>query len=414
MAASDASQVVPGAVFDALVELVQGLQLPPIEAFHVAEAVVPALEKVVHTYAEAHKRVLNSIASLRSVWSCLASAASFAPSRAVPQSSRGASLPAAAPSPDADLDIAALRSEIEHGNRVIAELQVQNENAKQQIEQLQQQVQELSAECQARIEIARNEKEKLQLQISELQALLSRGASASEPQGASTIQPRMDSSADVEAAPPSEGKVADEASASDRAAAAARIVGKPDVINAAMNGNIELVKDHVVADAGCVLKADSDEYTALIWSSRRGHLEITRYLVENSANMEARASDGSTALMNSSYGGHLEITRFLVESGASVEARGKDGWTALICSSFRRHLEVTRFLVESGANVEARTNSGRTALMYWGGLEITRCLVESKADVAAKDKDGKTVLNYAIEDGKSDVVAYLRSVGAPE
>ena len=41
-----------------------------------------------------------------------------------------------------------------------------------------------------------------------------------------------------------------------QAAAAARIAGKPDVIDAAMNGNIELVKDHVVADAGCVLKAD--------------------------------------------------------------------------------------------------------------------------------------------------------------
>jgi hypothetical protein len=41
-----------------------------------------------------------------------------------------------------------------------------------------------------------------------------------------------------------------------QAAAAARIVGKPDVINAARDGNIELVKDHVVADAGCVHKTN--------------------------------------------------------------------------------------------------------------------------------------------------------------
>jgi hypothetical protein len=273
MAASDSSQVVPGAAFDALVELVHGLQLPPVEAFHVAEAVVPALERVVHNYAEAHKKVLDCIASMRSGWTCLASAASFAPFQAVPQSSRGASLPAAAPSPDADLDVAALRSEIEHGNHVIAELRIQNENAKQQNERLQQQVQELSAECEARIESARIENEKLQLQVSELQALLSRGASASEPDGASAIQSRMDSNADVEAAPPSEGKAAAEASASERvrhgtitsfarcpnsrvlqAAAAARIVGKDDVIKAAERGDFELVKDHVVADAGCVHK----------------------------------------------------------------------------------------------------------------------------------------------------------------
>jgi len=60
-----APQVVPGAAFDALVELVQGLQLPPVEAFHVAEAAVPALEKIAHNYAYAHKKVLDCIASMR-------------------------------------------------------------------------------------------------------------------------------------------------------------------------------------------------------------------------------------------------------------------------------------------------------------------------------------------------------------
>ena len=214
MATLDSSKVVPGAAFDTLVELVHGLQLPPVEAFHVAEAVVPLLEMVVNHYADAHKTVLHGIASMRSGWSCLASAASFAPSRAVQQSSRGASLPAAASSPDADLDVAALRSQIEHGNDVIAELRIQNENAKQKIEQLQLQVQELSAECQARIEGARNENEKLQLQVSELQALLSRAAS--EPHGTLAIQSQMDSNADIEAATSSEGKAAAEASASER------------------------------------------------------------------------------------------------------------------------------------------------------------------------------------------------------
>jgi hypothetical protein len=41
-----------------------------------------------------------------------------------------------------------------------------------------------------------------------------------------------------------------------KAAAAARIVGKPDVIHAAKSGNLQLVKDHVVVDAGCVHMAD--------------------------------------------------------------------------------------------------------------------------------------------------------------
>jgi hypothetical protein len=42
-----------------------------------------------------------------------------------------------------------------------------------------------------------------------------------------------------------------------QAAAAARIVGKADVFTAAENGDIELVKDHVMTDAACVLKTTS-------------------------------------------------------------------------------------------------------------------------------------------------------------
>ncbi len=40
------------------------------------------------------------------------------------------------------------------------------------------------------------------------------------------------------------------------ASAALKLDSKPDVIEAAKSGNIELVKDQVVADAGCVLEAD--------------------------------------------------------------------------------------------------------------------------------------------------------------
>ena len=38
--------------------------------------------------------------------------------------------------------------------------------------------------------------------------------------------------------------------------------GKDDVITAARSGNVKLVKDHVLADAGCVIKAQS-EYVCL-------------------------------------------------------------------------------------------------------------------------------------------------------
>ena len=50
-----------------------------------------------------------------------------------------------------------------------------------------------------------------------------------------------------------------------QAAAASRIVGKDNVIEAAKSGNLELVKDHILADAGCVHKTDgSGTYGSLL------------------------------------------------------------------------------------------------------------------------------------------------------
>ena len=54
-------------------------------------------------------------------------------------------------------------------------------------------------------------------------------------------------------------------------------MGKPDVIDAAMNGNIELVKDHVVADAGCVHKTNSKYVCQLLALAAVAHAAAFNY-----------------------------------------------------------------------------------------------------------------------------------------
>ncbi len=99
-------------------------------------------------------------------------------------------------------------------------------------------------------------------------------------------------------------------------AAAARIVGMPGVLNAIAQGNLELVKDHVSADAGCIHKTDGWKYDCLS-RARAAPAQVSIFLIS--------VISGMTALMVScnNYSGHLEITRFLVESGANLEAKDK-------------------------------------------------------------------------------------------
>ena len=153
--------------------------------------------------------------------------------------------------------------------------------------------------------------QKLQLQVSELsQALLkSRTARFPKPASASErVRHTMKHKPHLRFDP---------THAYLQAAAAARIVGNPDLIEAAKSGNIELVKDHVVADASCVLEATSryDRLALFLALANCPSPCIFNFLIS--------VISGYTALMLASIRGHLDIIRFLVESGAELDA--KDG-----------------------------------------------------------------------------------------
>jgi hypothetical protein len=90
---------------------------------------------------------------------------------------------------------------------------------------------------------------------------------------------------------------------------------KANVIEAAKSGDIKLVKDHVMADKGCVLQADS-EYDCLFLA-----LALHQQLpMQFGSIFLISVIRGETALMKSSMEGHFDVTRFLVESKANLEA----------------------------------------------------------------------------------------------
>jgi hypothetical protein len=97
-----------------------------------------------------------------------------------------------------------------------------------------------------------------------------------------------------------------------QAAAAKRIVAKPGVIEAAASGNLELVTDHFLAEANCV-RTTNGQYGSFFAPS------LPQLLFPIFPNpLFCRKI---TALIMSSHFGHLEITQFLVESGAILEAK---------------------------------------------------------------------------------------------
>ena len=113
---------------------------------------------------------------------------------------------------------------------------------------------------------------------------------------------------------------------------------------------IEVVKNNDINRVNSILNngkeninaKDRDGWTALIWASCKGDLEIVKLLVESGADIDAKDNDGWTALMRASWRGYLEIVQYLVEIGADINIKNKDGKTALDLSDTEEIKEVLR------------------------------------------------------------------------
>ena len=158
-----------------------------------------------------------------------------------------------------------------------------------------------------------------------------------------------------------------------------------------------------------------DESTPLHLSSREGHTDIARFLLEHGANAAAQDERGSTPLHEASMNGHLDIARILVGHGANAAAQDQHGSTPLHSASCYGRLDIARILVEHGANAEAQDQHGWTPLhsaSCYGRLDIARFLVEHGANPAAQDQDGSTPLHEASLNGHLDIARILVEHGA--
>jgi ankyrin repeat protein len=187
--------------------------------------------------------------------------------------------------------------------------------------------------------------------------------------------------------------------------------------------------------------------TVLHWAAGYGHPGVIQVLLSAGAEVDSKTrsapttektvvkfkcyslmffSGGCTALHWAARNGHLEVIQVLLSAGAEVNSKDKSapttektvvkfkyyslmffswGWTALLYAAYWGHPDLCRLLVEARADLSLRNRCCsrlRARSLCCRTPHTQRC------------SDGKTALKCAIEQKKADVVAFLRSVGAPE
>ena len=109
-------------------------------------------------------------------------------------------------------------------------------------------------------------------------------------------------------------------------------------------------------------QTEETQETALTLACCGGFLEVADFLIKAGANLELGAS---TPLMEAAQEGHLDLTKYLLESRASVNAQSGTGDTALTYACENGHTDVADLLLKYGAELVSvcRQDYGDQALI---------------------------------------------------
>ena len=157
------------------------------------------------------------------------------------------------------------------------------------------------------------------------------------------------------------------------------------------------------------------EATTLYYAVICGFSKLTKHLVVDAEDANARCGYHGTALHAALCTGNLEIASVLLDHGANTDLEDQDGRLPLVRAYDRRNIEAMRLLLEYGANGDVRYGSFELLLhhaSYRGRCEAVQLLLEHNADANAKDSKKWTPLHWASTGGHVKVVQLLLDYGA--
>jgi uncharacterized protein len=190
-----------------------------------------------------------------------------------------------------------------------------------------------------------------------------------------------------------ERRLADAVKAGDRAAVRALLQQRADVNARAADGS-----------------------TPLYWAAQRNDLDIAGLLIRAGADVNAATRYGAAPLGLACVNGNAAMVDALLAASADPNTVSPQGETALMTAARTGIPEVIKALLARGANVNAKESTrGQTALMWAAGeghAAAVGALIAGGADIHARSTGGWTALLFAVREGQTGAVDVLLDAGA--
>ena len=122
------------------------------------------------------------------------------------------------------------------------------------------------------------------------------------------------------------------------------------ICGSAVRGDVRRVRAFLEKDRALIHERDHGA-TVLHWAVRPGNVEVVKLLLDEGAEVDARASDVSTPLHWAASHGEAEVVKLLLGQRASVEVTNNRGETPLLFAcSYNHKEELVRLLLDAGAD----------------------------------------------------------------
>uniref|UniRef100_A0A8C8CPW2 Ankyrin 1, erythrocytic b n=1 Tax=Oncorhynchus tshawytscha TaxID=74940 RepID=A0A8C8CPW2_ONCTS len=154
--------------------------------------------------------------------------------------------------------------------------------------------------------------------------------------------------------------------------------------------------------------------TPLHMASRAGHCEVALFLLQNTAQVDAKAKDDQTPLHCAARMGHKELVKLLLEHKANPDSATTAGHTPLHIAAREGHTHTSRILLDGAAQQTKMTKKGFTPLHVackYGKVDVVELLLERGANPNAAGKNGLTPLHVAVHHNNLEVAKLLVSKG---
>ena len=192
--------------------------------------------------------------------------------------------------------------------------------------------------------------------------------------------------------------------------ATANTLDEKSLIKAARKDDEETVKLHIEAGVDINTTKGFQKWTALMYASWHGNIEMAELLIRAGADVNTKGSaEGVTALMLASWKTPYGFISTLAYGlGISVD-------NEVYANQRKQKKVIVKLLIEAEADVNAKDDDEWTALMYASlseRKETVKLLLDAGANVNAINDDEETALNIANEEGFAEIAELLIAAGA--